>query len=152
MKSTFRRAAKVDFIYVPYPGGAPAVNALLGQHVNAVLTNYSELVEQMNAGTLRPLAVASLKRLDELPNVPALAESYKNYQTVAWFGMVAPAGTPKETLGRLGTALTAALDVPEVKSKLLSLGLYPTPVCGDAFAAHIKSQYEEYSTVIREAN
>jgi tripartite-type tricarboxylate transporter receptor subunit TctC len=148
----FRRAAQVNFIYVPYPGGAPAVNALLGQHVNAVLTNYSELVEQLNAGTLRPLAVASLKRLDELPNVPALAETYKDYQTVAWFGMVAPAGTPKDAISRLSTALTAALEVPEIKTKLLGLGLYPSALCGDGFGTHIRSQHEEYSTVIRAAN
>jgi tripartite-type tricarboxylate transporter receptor subunit TctC len=149
----FLRVAQLKMIYVPYPGGAPAVNAILGDHVNTVLTNYSEMVEQLKAGSLRPLAVASPQRIEELPEIPTIAESgYKDYQATVWFGLVTAAGAPKETVARLIQAFPAALQVPEIQAKLKGLGLYPAPVCGDAFDAHIKRQHQEYGTIIREAN
>ena len=93
----FRHLSKIDVTYVPYPGGAPAMTALLGGHVHAVLTNYSEAVEQIHAGTVRALASASLKRIAPLPDVPTVDElGYKGYNVEVWFGVMAPAKTPKQ--------------------------------------------------------
>jgi tripartite-type tricarboxylate transporter receptor subunit TctC len=87
----FKRAAEINLTYVPYAGGAPAVNAIMGGHVTAVLANYNEVMEQIKAGRLRPLAVASRNRLAPLPEVPTLIESgYKNMEATAWFGTMAP--------------------------------------------------------------
>jgi tripartite-type tricarboxylate transporter receptor subunit TctC len=148
----FKLLAHVDLTYVAYPGGAPAVNALLGEHVTSVLGNHSEVVEHLNSGALRALAVTSRERLDATPNVPTVVEAgYKDYEAAAWFGVVAPAGTPKEAIARLSAAFQASLQVPDVKAKLVNLGLYPTPACEDAFAAHIRRQYDQYGTTIREA-
>jgi tripartite-type tricarboxylate transporter receptor subunit TctC len=150
----FRRLANVNLTYVPYPGGASAINSLLGRHITAVLTNYSEEVEQLNAGTLRALATTSLKRIEPLPNVPTVAESigYNDYEAEVWFGVAAPAKTPKETVAQAATWFTTAMQAPEVKPKLLNLGLYPVGICGEEFAAHIRKQSEMYSRIIREAN
>ena len=149
----FKRAAQIDLTYVPYTGGAPAVNALLGGHVDVVLANYSEVMEQVKAGKLRALAVTTRERIDKLPEVPTAIEAgYRDYEATAWFGMVAPAKTPKEMMAQLGTMLVAALQAPEVKAKLLAQGLYPVGTCGADFAAHIKSQHEQYARVVREAN
>lgn len=144
--------AKLDLIYVAYPGGAPAVTALLGQQVTSVLTNYSELVEQLNAGTLRALAVASPQRLPVLPDLPTIAESgYKGYQATAWFGVMAPAHTPAAAVARLERAFRGAVDVPAVTARLNTIGLYPAVMCGADFAAHVDRQIAEYARVIHAA-
>ncbi len=148
-----KQKAQLDLLYVAYPGGAPAVTALLGQHVDSVLGNHSEVAEHLTSGALRVLAATSLQRLPALPAVPTIAEAgTKDYQASAWFGMMAPAGTPQATISRLSAAFKAALEVPEIQTKLVSLGLYPTPACEGAFAAHIRKQYDEYAEVIRAAN
>jgi tripartite-type tricarboxylate transporter receptor subunit TctC len=148
----FRRAASVSMTHVPYPGGAPAVNALLGQHVTAVLANYSEVAQQATAGQLRPLAVTSRKRLEQLPAVPTLEETgLKDYEASTWLGLVAPAKSSQQVLARLAGWLVGAMQNPDVKLKLASFGLSPVGACGNDFSAYLRKQYEEYSVVIREA-
>jgi tripartite-type tricarboxylate transporter receptor subunit TctC len=148
-----KRAADVNLTYIPYPGGAPAVNAILGEHVTAVLANYSEVFEQVNAGKLRALATTAKTRTDTLPDVPTVAEAgYKDYDAEAWFGVVAPARTPKDTIARLATWLTAALQVTEIRSKLITIGLYPVGKCGAEYGAHMHQQYDEYARAIRASN
>jgi tripartite-type tricarboxylate transporter receptor subunit TctC len=150
----FRRLARVDLTYVPYSGGAPAVNALLGAHVTAVLANYSEVVEQLKAGSLRPLATSSLERIPPLPDVPTVAEILgdRAFEAEVWFGVAAPAGTPKPVIAQLAEWFIAAMAADAVKPKLLALGLYSVGVCGDGFAAHIRRQQEQYARIIRAAN
>jgi tripartite-type tricarboxylate transporter receptor subunit TctC len=97
-----KRDAKVDITYVPYPGSPPAMNATLAGTITAVMANYSDLKGQIEAGALRPIAVPAKKRAEALPNVPTLAESgFNNLDAAVWFGFVAPAKTPKETLAQL---------------------------------------------------
>jgi tripartite-type tricarboxylate transporter receptor subunit TctC len=149
----FKRVAGIDMTYVPFTGGAPAVNALLGQHVTSVVANYSEVVEQMKAGKLRALAATGKTRIVPLPDLPTIAESgYKDFDMSVWFGLVAPAKTPPEALAQLGEWFTAAMQVPEIKQKLAVLTLYPVGTCGAGFAAHIRKQLEENARIVREAN
>jgi tripartite-type tricarboxylate transporter receptor subunit TctC len=149
----FKRAAEINLTYVPYAGGAPAVNALLGSHVTAVLANYSEVVEQVNAGKLRPLAVTTHERLASLRDVPTMIEAgYKDMEASAWFGLMATPKTPTETIAQLIALFKAALAAPEVQSKLVPQGLYPMNGCGADFAAHVKQKYESYARVIKDAN
>jgi len=148
-----KRLAGIDMTYVPFGGGAPAINALLGGHVTAVLQNYSESGEQISAGNLRALATPSARRIAPLPAVPTIAESgFPNFEAEAWFGLVAPGKTPKETVTQLIDWFGAALRAPDVKAKLEVQGLYPDPKCGADFAAHIQRQTEEYARLIRESN
>ena len=148
-----KRTANVDIAFIPYPGDAPAVNALLGGHVTAVFLPYSGVVAQLKAGTLRALASASRTRSESLPDVPTVAESgFKGYEADNWNGLLAPAKTPNETVSELAGWFTAAMQVPEIKAKIVAQGLYPVWMCGADFAALLSKQYNEFGRVIREAN
>jgi tripartite-type tricarboxylate transporter receptor subunit TctC len=149
----FKRLAGINVTYVPYQGGAPAITALLGGHVSAVLTNYSEAVEHLNTGTLRALVSLSRERITPLPHVPSTTEvGLKDYGVEVWFGVLAPAKTPKDVLAQLATWFKAAMEAPDVRPKLAKLGLYPVGTCLDEFVAHIRKQYDEYGRIIRETN
>jgi tripartite-type tricarboxylate transporter receptor subunit TctC len=149
----FRRLAAINVTFVPYPGGAPAITALLGGHVSAAMANYSEATEQLNAGKLRALVSLSRERIVPLPDVPSTAEvGFKDYYLEIWFGVLAPAKTPKNMAAQLATWFKAAMQAPDVKSKLANLGLYPVGTCLDDFAAYVRQQYDEYGRIIREAN
>ena len=146
-----RRLAGVNVTYVPYTGGAPAINALLGGHITAVLQNYSEIGEQLHAGKLRALATPAAKRIEPLPDLPTVAESgYKGFEAEVWFGLVTTAKTPRETVSQLSDWFGAALRAPDVSAKLTAQGLYPNPTCGAEFAAYIRRQSEDYARIIRE--
>ncbi len=148
-----RRAANVDITFVPYPGNAPAVNALLGAHVTSVFSTYSTVSEHVNAGKLRALATGSLRRIEPLPDVPTVAESgYPDYEVDQWFGLWAPAKTPEEAISQLAGWFNAALQTLEIKHKLVIQGLFPVGVCATGFASYLRRKYDEYGRAIREAN
>ena len=147
------RAAGIKLTYVPYGGGTPAVTALIGGHVMAVLANPSEVMEQVNAGKLRALAVASRERFALIPDVPTIAEfGFPGFEATAWFGLVVPAKTPKDTIAQHITMFKNALAAPAVQSKLAAQGYRSIGVCGEAFGAHIKQQHDSYARVIKDAN
>jgi tripartite-type tricarboxylate transporter receptor subunit TctC len=148
--ATFTTAAKVSMTFVPYAGSAPAVNAVLGQHVTSAFAGYAVMSEQIKGGLLRALAVATSRRIEPLPDVPTFDESgFRNLEVDNWFGVVAPAGTPKQTVDELGGWFAAALKVPEVKAKLALQGLYPVGMCGAQFADFVRKRYDEYGEAIR---
>jgi tripartite-type tricarboxylate transporter receptor subunit TctC len=149
----FKRATKSDMIFVTFPGGAPAVNALLGQHVDAAIVNYSEAVEQIKSGKLRAIATASAKRITPAPELPTVAESgYPGYESEVWLGLLAPAKTPAASIAQMAAWFSAAMKVPDVEAKLVAVGLYPAVICGKDFAAFIQTKNEEYKRIIRDAN
>lgn len=148
-----KRAADVEVTLVPYTGTAPVINALIGGHVTSAFTDYLAAAEQVKAGKLRVLGVASHVRVETLPDVPTFAQAgYQGIEADAWFGVVAPAQTPKEKLSQMAGWFTAALRIPEVQAKVTSLGLFSVGVCGAEFGAFIRKQYGDYGRVIRDAN
>jgi tripartite-type tricarboxylate transporter receptor subunit TctC len=148
-----KRVAKVDMTYVPFPGNAPTVNAILGAHVTSAVANYMDLVEHLKAGKLRALATFTPTRVEPLPELPTIAESgYKESEYWNWFGVVAPAKTPKETVSQLSGWFSAALQAPDLRAKLVVQGLYPAGACGADFAAFLRKEYDDYGRIIREAN
>jgi tripartite-type tricarboxylate transporter receptor subunit TctC len=148
-----KRAAKVDMTFVPYAGTAPAVNALLGEHVSSYLGNYTDVREQAAAGRLRVLATGSATRTELLPDVPTIAEAgFPSVHMEVWFGVFAPGKTPDETQARLAAMLSTAVSSADLKSKLVLQGLYPTGICGAEFRNFVRSQYEDYRRIIREIN
>jgi tripartite-type tricarboxylate transporter receptor subunit TctC len=148
-----KRVADMNMIHVPYPGGAPAVTALLGGHVTAVIANYSEVEAHLASGKLRALAAASHQRIQSAPDLPTVAESgYQNYETEVWFGLVAPAKTPADTISQLSSWFVSALQTDAVKQKLQPQEMYPVGTCGADFAAYLRKQFDEYARVIREAD
>jgi tripartite-type tricarboxylate transporter receptor subunit TctC len=148
-----KHVTKVNMTFVPYSGYAPAVNALLGGHVTSVLADYSSSAEHLKAGKLRAIATASRTRLEALPDLPTVAESgYQDFEVDLWWGLYAPAKTPKETIFRLAGWFATALQVPEIKEKLAVQELYPAGICGLEFKALIRKQYDEFARAIRESN
>lgn len=147
-----KRDSGLDFIYVPFSGGGPAINALLGSHVTAVLAEYAPLSEHLKAGTLRPIAVTAATRVPSLPDVPTIAESIPDFEVDFWWGLFAPAQTPKAITSQLALWFTAAMQEPALKARLNELGFFPVGICGDDFAALMRKQYEDYGRVIRDAN
>ncbi|MEI7804569.1 MAG: tripartite tricarboxylate transporter substrate binding protein [Hyphomicrobiales bacterium] len=148
-----KRAANINMTYVPYGGGAPAINALLGGHVTVVFAEYAPLAEHIKAGTLRALATSSRKRIEPLPDLPTVAESgFKDYEVDLWWSLFAPAKTPKEIVSQLAGWFSAAMQAPEVKAKLVAQGFSPVGMCGPDFGALLRRQYDDYGRVIRDAN
>ena len=148
-----RRAADAKFTYVPYPGNAPASSALMGDHVTSVFAVYPTVAELIKAGKVRPLAVASRKRIEALPDVPTVIESgFRDYEIEVWLGLMAPAKTPNSALTQIAEMFTAALQTPDIKSRLISQDTYPVATCGEDFTAYIRKQHDEIGRAIREGN
>ncbi len=148
-----KRAAKVDMIFVPYPGNGPALNAVLGQQVTSMFATLPNVSEYLKAGKLRALAVGNRARAQPLPDVPTVVESgYGDFDIDAWFGAFAPATTPKPAIDEVERLFMAALQDPSVKEKLSVQGLFPTVTCGNDFAAYLIKQNDAYSRIIAEAN
>jgi tripartite-type tricarboxylate transporter receptor subunit TctC len=146
------RKASVNMTYVPYPGSAPAVTALLGNHVTSAISGYAVVATQVKAGKLRALATGTAKRMEPEPEVPTLDElGFKNFIIDNWFGVVAPAKTPKDTLAQLAAWFTAAIEAPESKAKLGAQYLYTGGPCGDGFGAFLRERYDEYGRLAAEA-
>jgi tripartite-type tricarboxylate transporter receptor subunit TctC len=146
-----KRDAKVDITYVPYPGSPPAMNATLAGTITAVMANYSDLKGQIEAGALRPIAVPAKKRAEALPNVPTLAESgFNDLDAAVWFGFVAPAKTPKETLAQLSQSISDAVKSEGVADRLKSQGMFINLFCGAEFGNFLSDQKNSYTEFARE--
>jgi tripartite-type tricarboxylate transporter receptor subunit TctC len=150
---TLQHSANVKMSYVPYQGSTPAVNALLAKHVTSVLASYPNVAEPVKAEKLRALATTSPSRIKQMPNVPTVAETgFKDYESEIWFGVVAPAKTPNVIVSQLADWFTAALQTPEIKTKLETVGLFTVGLCGADFGAFIQKEYDKYGRAIRESN
>ncbi len=146
-----KRLSGANLTYVPYPGGATTINALLGEHITSAVLNWSEIGEHILAGKARALATMAAARIEPLPDLPTVAESgYSDFETDVWFGVVAPAQTPKQTVAQLIDWFGAAVAAPQVKAKLVAQALYPKPICGADFDAHIRRQAALYTQLIHD--
>jgi tripartite-type tricarboxylate transporter receptor subunit TctC len=116
------------------------------------MASYPNLAELIKTGQLRALATASSSRIETMPDVPTVAESFKDFEADIWFGLVAPAKTPADAISHLAGWFTTALKDDEVKPKLSVQGLFPVGTCGADLAAFTKKQYDDYGRTIRDAN
>jgi tripartite-type tricarboxylate transporter receptor subunit TctC len=148
-----KRATHIDATYVPYGGTAPAINALLGGHVQAVAADYPTVVPQLKAGTLRGLVTTSAKRVAALPEVPTLTETgLAAYEAEVFYGVVAPAKTPPDMLKALSAWFLAALTAPEMQPRLAEQGLFPVGSCGAPFGDFLRHTVADYERVIRDSD
>jgi tripartite-type tricarboxylate transporter receptor subunit TctC len=148
----FKLTAKIDIVHVPYRGAAPAVNDLLGGQVQMVFLDLPVLLPQVKAGKLKPIAVGAEKRVPTLPDVPTTGEAgMPSLLTENWYGMVAPAGTPKEIVAALNKAAVAALKDPDVVAKLSSQGAILVGDTPDEFRAFIGTETAKWAKVIKDA-
>jgi tripartite-type tricarboxylate transporter receptor subunit TctC len=148
-----KRATHAQITYVPFPGSGPAANAVLGQHIDAVFSEYPAVAALLDAGTLRALASGAPVRPEPLQDVPTVAESgYPGFEVDIWWGAFAPASTPAATLSQLAGIFSRAVAAPEIRTKLAAAGFYPVGQCGADFSADLRRQSDEYGQIIRAAN
>lgn len=139
----FKQATGTDAIHVPYKGSGPAVTDAVGGQIDSMFDNVPSSMGQIQAGKLRALAVAWPERLKALPDVPTLAEEgYPELNQPAWYGLLAPAGTPQEIIDTLRDAAVQALKDPKVVSALEKQGAAPSGNTPEEFAKEIKEQYD----------
>ena len=146
----FRELAKVDITNVPYNGGAPASNAVMGGHTTILVSNLAEASQQILAGRLRGIAVMSLARAEQLPALPTVAESgYPGFEAANWYGMVIRSATPRRVIGRLSTEIATALQGPDIKDGLSRLGLAPAYLDAEQFDAHIRAELVRFERIVK---
>jgi tripartite-type tricarboxylate transporter receptor subunit TctC len=148
----YESMAGVKMVHVPYKGIAPAMTDLLSGEVQLMFGTVVALVPHIEAGKLRPLAVTSRKRSALLPNVPTMAESgLPDYEAGSWYGIMAPAGTPREIIDRLHAAIVKALAQPDVAKRLSTEGAVVIGSTPAEFAAHLKRELARVGKVVRAA-
>ncbi len=148
----FQKAAGVKTQHVPYKGAAQALTDVVSGTVDLYMSSVPTLLGQIKQGKLRPLAVTSAKRVDDLPNVPTINESgYKGFDAVTWFGLLAPAGTPKDVIARLNAEFNKALQQPELAQRLGDEGADPAGGTPEQFAALIKAEIPRWGKVVKDS-
>lgn len=144
--------AKMKSLHVPYSGSAPATSDVLGGQTNAILDNMVTLVPHIESGKLKPLAVTSTERAENLPDVPTFSESgLPGFQTGTWYGVVAPAGTPPDIVRKLQEEIADILKAPELRRSLVKQGLVPIGSTPEEFAAYIRSEREKMGKIVKAA-
>ncbi len=145
----FKRDAGIFAVHIPYNGGNPAQLALLSGQVDFNFDNLATAAPNIKAGKLKALAVTTSKRSPALPDVPAVAETLKGFEVDTWWGLVAPAGTPKDVITKLNQAIVAALNSPETRARYAALMAEPAPDTPEAFGAFMKRELAKYERVVK---
>ena len=148
----FQKAAGIKTQHIPYKGAAQALTDVMSGGVELYMSSVPTLIGHIRNGKLRALAVTSAKRVDDLPDVPTINESgYKGFDAVTWFGLLAPAGTPKDVIARLNAEFSKALRVPELAKRLSDEGADPAGSTPEQFAALIKDDIPRWGKVVKES-
>ena len=146
----FKMVATVDMLHVPYKGAATAALDLVGGQVDLTCVTAGSAVSLVRAGQIRAIAVMGPKRLAALPEVPTSRESgFPDFEQVGWFGLVAPAGTPREVVARLNAALNKALAQSDIREKLEVAGLESNPGTPEEMTALVESEYVRWGKVVK---
>lgn len=149
----FARAAGITLSHVPYRGGAQALTDVMGGQLQLVALNALELLPHLRSGKLKAIASLSANRSPALPEVPTISESgFPGFEAAVWYGLLAPAGTPKAIVTQLNAATQRALQSTEVKERLSAAGGEVTPGTPEAFATYLHEERVRYEKLIRAAN
>ena len=146
-----KNLAKIDLNAIPYKGGAPSINDLLGGQIPMSFNNGPESVGQLEAGTVRALAVTTASRASFLPNVPSMAETVPAYDTEVWWGLLGPAAMPADLIAKLSHDFVAALNTDPVKERLGKLGASPIGSSPLEFDAKIRADARKWGPIIEAA-
>ena len=144
---------KIELVHVPYKGVGPVLTALLGNEISASLSTFASALPHVKSGRLRAFGVTSAKRASTLPEVPTIAEAgVPGYEYSTWYGLLAPAGTPRAIVEKLNQATVGVLNSPKTREQYVSQGLTPTPSTPAEFSAYLRSETEKWTKVIKAAN
>ena len=144
--------AKVKFIHVPYKGSGPALIDVLGGHIDLSFPSISASVVQIREGKLRGLGVTMAKRSPMLPDVPPIGDSVPDYEVVGWYGIVGPAGLPREVTAKISTEISRMLTAPDVRERFLREGAEPIGNTPEEFTAFLARDQIKWAKVIKAAN
>ncbi|HZN86487.1 MAG TPA: tripartite tricarboxylate transporter substrate binding protein [Burkholderiales bacterium] len=148
----FAMMAKVKIVHVPYKGGGPAMQGLLGKQVASIFATPISAGPHIKSGRIRALAVTSAQRTEFMPEVPTVAESgYPGFEATNWYAYVLPAKTPNEIVARWNRELVKVLNDAGVRKALLDQGMEPAPGSREQLAAYIKREYDTWARVVKEA-
>jgi tripartite-type tricarboxylate transporter receptor subunit TctC len=150
-QAMLRSMAKIDFVDVPYKGLPQAITDVLGGSLAFTFADLANALAQQKGGKMRGLAVTSEKRSALAPQVPAIAEELPGYELIAWFALVAPAGTPPEIVARLHQLSAAALARPEVVARFATLGTDVAPMNPGELGAFIRAEIGKWARMTKEA-
>jgi tripartite-type tricarboxylate transporter receptor subunit TctC len=145
----FKRAAGIFAVHIPYSGGNPAQLALLSGQVDFNFDNLATAAANIKAGRLKALAVTTAQRSNALPDIPSMSETLKDFSIDTWWGLVAPAATPREVVERLNKAFVAALQTPETQTRFAQLMAEPVGNTPEQFGAFMKKELTRYETVVK---
>ena len=145
----FKQGAGIFAVHIPYNGANPAQLALVSGQVDFNIDNLASAAANIKAGKLKALAVTTAKRSPMLPGVPAMAETLKGFEVDTWWGLVAPAGTPKDVIDKLNTAFTAALKSPETQQRFAMLMAEPVPTTPEQFGQLMQRERARYEPVVK---
>ena len=143
----------MNLVHVPYKGTGPALTALLGNQITVFFSTFASALPHVRSDRLRAFAVTSAKRTRALPEVPTVAESgVPGYEYSTWYGLLAPAGTPRAIVNRLNQATVKVLNLPETRQKYENQGVDAIPSTVAQYSAHLKAETEKWAKVVRVAN
>jgi tripartite-type tricarboxylate transporter receptor subunit TctC len=146
----FKQMAGVDIVHVPYKGAPQAVTDVLAGHMNMMFNSVAPIVGYIKTGKIRVLGIASLQRSPQLPDVPTIHESgVPGFEAVNWFGLFAPAKTPRPIINRVNAALVKTVKTPELQAQFIALGADPVGSTVEEFTAFVKRDMEKYEKVVR---
>jgi tripartite-type tricarboxylate transporter receptor subunit TctC len=145
-----KMSAKIDIVHVPYKGGGPAVTDLVGGKVDLLFTGAPVTMPHIKAGRLKVLAVTDSQRSAALPDTPTMGESLPGYEFNNWYGIMAPAGTPRQIVSLLNAEVHRVLALPDVRERFSGLGADPTPSTPEKFAAVMKADAEKWGGIIKQ--
>ena len=149
----FARAAGIDLQHIPYRGGSPAITDTIGGQVPLVAVNALEVLPHVKSGKLKVLGVLSANRSANYPDVPTIAESgFPGFEASVWYGLVAPAATPKPIVAKLHAEVQKALQTKEVRERMNAVGGEVVPGSAEMFTQLIRSERVRYDKLVREAN
>jgi tripartite-type tricarboxylate transporter receptor subunit TctC len=149
----FRLDNKIEITHVPFQGAAPAVQSVLAGQTPVFHNVLPAVAPHIRAGTMRPLAVAAIKRSPHFPDVPTIAEAgFPGHEVGFWMGVFAPAGTPKDIVDLLNKQVARIMALPDIKDRMATIGFDPTLSSSEELTAHMKAETDKWSKVVREAN
>jgi len=143
--------AGIRMTHIPYKGGGPMVQALLGNQVDICLMSTPLILPHIQAGKVKAIAVGGRQRLAQLPNVPTLAETYPGFEQVSWFGLLTPVGVPKEISARIHRDMARTLQVPEVRQRLTERGFEVLASSPEEFLRFVRAESDKLGKLIRDS-
>lgn len=148
----FQRAANIKLTHIPYKGAAQGATDVISGQVHLYVSSIPTLLGYVKSGKMRPIAVTSAKRADDLPQVPAIAETYKGFDAVTWFGIVGPANLPKDVVAKLNADINKVLKDPELRKKLGDQGADVAGSTPEQFATLIREDMVRWGKIVKESN